>query len=180
MSSVIVNGWHIYFHPIFAKQRQELVDEVRKIKSRIPDIQEYNKHEKVKLLNYLKTGIREKIPSNPLAPRFTLKDSLSGYCRLKGMGDFSRYRLFFKVGEELVTKKSSQNSLELPQDIQGLEIENCLEDSTQQKQGDIVILWLGWPRKKGHKKDCYEVFKKMVYRGEFPDSIEELIAESET
>lgn len=68
MSSVIVNGWHIYFHPIFAKQRQELVDEVRKIKSRIPDIQEYNKHEKVKLLNYLKTGIREKIPSNPLAP----------------------------------------------------------------------------------------------------------------
>ncbi len=179
MSSVIINGWHIYFHPIFAKQRQELVDEVRKIKSRISETQEYNKHEKVKLLKHLTTWIREKIPSNPLDPRFTLKDSLSGYCRLKGMGDFSRYRLFFKVGEELVTKKSSQDSLELPQDIQGLEIEDYLEDSTE-KQGDIVILWLGWPRKKGDKKDCYEVFKKMVDRGEFPDSIEELIAESET
>ncbi|OCQ95635.1 hypothetical protein BCD67_10465 [Oscillatoriales cyanobacterium USR001] len=180
MSSIIINGWHIYFHPIFAKQRQQLVDEVKKIKSRISDTQEYNNHEKVKLLKHLTTWIREKIPSNPLDTRFTLKDSLSGYCRLKGMGDFSRYRLFFKVGEELITKKSSQDSSELPQDIQGLEIEDYLESSTHEKQGDIVILWLGWPRKKGDKKDCYEVFKKMVDRGEFPDSIEELIAESET
>lgn len=180
MSSVIINGWHIYFHPLFAKQRQELVDEVRKVKSRIADTQQYNKHEKVKLLKHLTKGIREKIPSNPLAPCFILKDSLSGYCRLKGMGIPSRYRLFFKVGEELVIKESSQDSWECPQDSQGLDIEDCLEDSTQEKQGDIVILWLGWPRKKGDKKDCYEVFTKMVYRGEFPDSIEKLIAECET
>lgn len=44
----------------------------------------------------------------------------------------------------------------------------------------IVILWLGFPRKEGAKKDCYQVFTKMVERGAFPDSLDELIAETET
>jgi len=44
----------------------------------------------------------------------------------------------------------------------------------------IVILWLGFPRKEGAKDDCYEVFTKMVARGTFPDSLDELIASSET
>jgi toxin YhaV len=39
----------------------------------------------------------------------------------------------------------------------------------------IVILWLGYPRKEGDKNDCYEVFTKMVQRGEFPDDVFELI-----
>lgn len=43
----------------------------------------------------------------------------------------------------------------------------------------IVILWLGYPRKEGDKKDCYEVFTKMVNRGEFPEDIRELIVEEE-
>jgi toxin YhaV len=43
----------------------------------------------------------------------------------------------------------------------------------------IVILWLGFPRKEGAKDDCYEVFTKMVARGTFPDSLDELIAEPE-
>jgi toxin YhaV len=43
----------------------------------------------------------------------------------------------------------------------------------------IVILWLGFPRKEGAKNDCYEVFTKMVGRGTFPDSLDELIAEPE-
>jgi toxin YhaV len=42
----------------------------------------------------------------------------------------------------------------------------------------IVILWLGYPRKEGDKNDCYEVFAKMVDRGDFPDCIEELIPDS--
>jgi len=41
----------------------------------------------------------------------------------------------------------------------------------------IVILWLGFPRKEGAKDDCYQVFTKMVARGTFPDSLDELIAE---
>lgn len=43
----------------------------------------------------------------------------------------------------------------------------------------IVILWLGFPRKEGAKDDCYEVFTKMVARGTFPDSLDELLANCE-
>ena len=43
----------------------------------------------------------------------------------------------------------------------------------------LFILWLDYPRKAGDKKDCYKAFTKMVGRGEFPDSLDELILESE-
>ncbi|OUL34291.1 endonuclease [Nostoc sp. T09] len=43
----------------------------------------------------------------------------------------------------------------------------------------IVILWLGFPRREGAKDDCYEVFTKMVARGTFPDSLEQLLADCE-
>lgn len=42
------------------------------------------------------------------------------------------------------------------------------------EQKTIIILWLGFPRKTGDKKDCYRVFAKMVERGEFPHSTDEL------
>ena len=41
----------------------------------------------------------------------------------------------------------------------------------------IVILWLGYPRQEGDQNDCYEVFTKMVNRGEFPEEIIELITD---
>jgi toxin YhaV len=43
----------------------------------------------------------------------------------------------------------------------------------------IFILWLGYPRKEGDKNDCYKAFQKMVGRGDFPDSLDELLLESE-
>ncbi len=43
----------------------------------------------------------------------------------------------------------------------------------------IIILWLGFPRKEGAKDDCYEVFTKMVTQGTFPDSLDELTAETD-
>jgi toxin YhaV len=43
----------------------------------------------------------------------------------------------------------------------------------------IVILWLGYPRKEGDKKDCYAVFTKMVDRGQFPENMAELIVPPE-
>ena len=36
----------------------------------------------------------------------------------------------------------------------------------------IIILWLGFPRKEGDKKDCYSVFSKLVSQGEFPEDME--------
>ncbi|MDZ8187563.1 MAG: type II toxin-antitoxin system YhaV family toxin [Nostoc sp. ChiSLP02] len=43
----------------------------------------------------------------------------------------------------------------------------------------IVILWLGFPRKEGGKNDCYQVFTKMIERGTFPESMDELLADCE-
>lgn len=47
------------------------------------------------------------------------------------------------------------------------------------EQKSIFILWLGYPRKEGDKKDCYKVFKKIVERGDFPQSLNDLLQESE-
>lgn len=48
-----------------------------------------------------------------------------------------------------------------------------------EEQKIIIILWLGYPRKEGDKDDCYQFFTKKVKNGEFPDSINDLRAESE-
>ncbi len=40
----------------------------------------------------------------------------------------------------------------------------------------LFVIWLGFPRKDGDKKDCYEVFTKWVESGLFPEAVEELIA----
>ncbi len=50
-------------------------------------------------------------------------------------------------------------------------------DTTEMKA--IVILWLGYPRKEGDKNDCYEVFTKMVNRGDFPEDMSDLISASD-
>lgn len=38
----------------------------------------------------------------------------------------------------------------------------------------LLILWLGFPRKDGDRNDCYEVFSRLVRRGELPDDWESL------
>jgi len=43
----------------------------------------------------------------------------------------------------------------------------------------IFILWLGYPRKQGDKNDCYKAFTKMVHRGEFSESIDDLLLNSD-
>ena len=39
----------------------------------------------------------------------------------------------------------------------------------------IIVLWLGFPRKEGDKKDCYRVFAKMVKKGQFPLDLEDIL-----
>lgn len=45
------------------------------------------------------------------------------------------------------------------------------------EQKTIIILWLGFPRKEGDKKDCYTVFEKLVKRGVIPNDLKEFIYE---
>jgi toxin YhaV len=46
---------------------------------------------------------------------------------------------------------------------------------TSEKRQVLIVLWLGYPRKAGDKRDCYEVFTKMVGNGDFPDDLQELL-----
>jgi toxin YhaV len=137
-----INGWNVYFHPIFLSRKQELRERVNKVKKDL-GYEAARSHSAFKLLEAVMLGIKEKITSDPFASYFALTGELRKYKRLKKMGLPDRYRLFFKVDNQ---KKA------------------------------IVILWLGYPRKEGDKNDCYEVFKKMVARGEFPENFDQLIA----
>ena len=136
-----INGWTILFHPLFNDQWQQLLHQVKSLRSRLPT-DDFAKHPQVKLFKALTVGIEEKIPHDPLASYFALRKPLDKYSRLKKMGLPNRYRLFFKV-------------------------------FSQQKV--IIVLWLGFPRKEGDKKDCYRVFTKMVKKGQFPLSLKDLI-----
>ena len=136
-----INGWAILFHPLFNDQWQQLLYQVKSLRSRLPT-DDFVKHPQVKLFKALTVGIEEKIPNDPLASYFALRKPLDKYSRLKKMGLPNRYRLFFKV-------------------------------FSQQKV--IIVLWLGFPRKEGDKKDCYRVFTKMVKKGQFPRTLKDLI-----
>lgn len=43
----------------------------------------------------------------------------------------------------------------------------------------IFYLWLGYPRKEGDRKDCYEQFRKFILRADFPESFQELVDKSQ-
>ncbi|QUS61836.1 type II toxin-antitoxin system YhaV family toxin [Synechocystis sp. PCC 7339] len=141
MSAIIRNQWQIYFHPLFAQQWGELVQEVKRLKEKL-DLDVFIRHPKAKLLKAIDQGIKVTIPQDPLASYFALQGSLRPFCRLKKLGLPARYRLFFRVFPE---------------------------------QKTIIILWLGFPRKQGDKKDCYAVFEKLVRQGEFPQTMTEFL-----
>ena len=50
---------------------------------------------------------------------------------------------------------------------------------TSQERQVIIVLWLGYPRKAGDKRDCYEVFMKMVGNGDFPNNLSELLMDTD-
>ena len=47
------------------------------------------------------------------------------------------------------------------------------------EQKAIFILWLGYPRKERDKNNCYKAFIKMVQRGDFPESLNDLLLVSD-
>jgi toxin YhaV len=91
-----VNGWKIYFHNIFNKQIQELIESSIKFKEKDTPKQ-YKERFKPKLLKVLQRAIKESIPNDPFIKDFELRNELSDYKRVKWTGIFERYRLFFRV-----------------------------------------------------------------------------------
>ena len=62
-------------------------------------------------------GIKERIAADPYAVRFALTGPLRRYGRLKGLGLPDRYRLFFRVFQQMVRRG------DLPQDWDKLQDE---------------------------------------------------------
>lgn len=143
-----INGWDIYFYPLFAEQRLELRQEVRSLKSKLSQ-EDYQKHPSVKLYAATMSFIKESIPNDPFAERFKLGGALTQFKRAKGSGLDSRHRLFFRAME---VKSPSAKA--------------------------IFILWLGYPRKAGDRDDCYARFRQLVLESNFPSTYEDLVSES--
>lgn len=142
----VCGKWTVKYHPVFNQQYQDLIAKVKK---------QRNKLEQGKLTS-------EKFKKHPdvklLANlRTCIKEKIvenpldERYQLRSPLQDYSRVK-----------------GLGLPPKYRLfflVKTEKCM----------IVILWLGYPREQGSRKDCYEVFKKKVTKGEFPIDSEDLL-----
>ncbi len=147
---MIANGWGLYYYRSFKAALDELESVVTQLS--LDDPKGYKSHPKAKLLASVYKAITEVVPANPDAPEFRLGKTLgtdnSNWRRVK-KGMPDRYRLFFRFASSPVRV--------------------------------IVYVWFNDEnalRKAGAKTDVYETFKRMLARGEVPDSIGALIAQS--
>lgn len=141
------NGWNLFQFRPFAQRLKALTQDVASLAQSDPD--GYKQHPKTKLLASVYRSISETVPANPADPVFRLGHTLgrqnSNWRRVK-KGLPQRYRLFFMF---------ASNPLQV-----------------------IIYTWLNDDdtlRKEGSRTDVYEVFKRMLERGEVPSTIDELI-----
>ena len=93
---MIVNGWTLYFHPLFLDQVARLITGVERDRRKHPA--DYSKKSNAKLLNAIRTITPDRIPQDPIDKRYrlggTLGDNRKHWFRDKfGNG---RFRLFFR------------------------------------------------------------------------------------
>lgn len=93
---MIINGWTIYFHPLFLDRMAQLIAGVDRDKKKHPA--DYTKRPNAKLLNAIQTITFGRIPHDPTDKRYrlggTLGENRKHWFRDKfGNG---RFRLFFR------------------------------------------------------------------------------------
>jgi len=141
------NGWNLFQFRTFALRLKALTQEVASLAKSDPT--GYKQHPKTKLLASVYRSITETVPTNPADPVFRLGHTLgkqNGNWRRVKKGLPQRYRLFFMF---------ATNPLQV-----------------------VIYAWLNDEdtlRKEGSRTDVYEVFKRMLERGEVPSTIDELI-----
>jgi toxin YhaV len=141
------NGWNLFQFKPFALRLKTLTQDVASLAKINPT--GYKQHPKTKLLASVYQSITDTVPANPADPVFRLGHTLgrqNGNWRRVKIGLPQRYRLFFMF---------ASNPLQV-----------------------IIYAWLndeGTLRKEGSHTDAYEVFKRMLERGEVPSTIYELI-----
>lgn len=144
------NGWNLFQFKPFAQRLQALTQDVARLAEADPG--GYKQHPKTKLLASVYQSMTVTVPTNPADPVFRLGHTLGkshGNWRRVKKGLPQRYRLFFMFASSPLAV--------------------------------VIYAWLNDEdtlRKEGSRTDVYEVFKRMLERGEVPSTIDELIQES--
>jgi len=147
---MIANGWQLFYFRLFKAALDELEQTVTKLAALDPA--GYRSHPKTRLLASIYKAITQIVPADPDHPDLRLGRTLgaeyTNWRRVK-KGMPDRYRLFFRFASRPIKL--------------------------------IVYVWFNDEdtlRKAGSRTDVYEVFRRMLSRGQVPTSIDELIAES--
>jgi len=96
---MIVNGWRLYAHPLFAAQLERLVDQVETLARR--DSAGYKDQPVTKLLASIRCLVKEIIPKDPSAPEFRQGSTLGADNRHWFRAKFhERFRLFYRFSSK--------------------------------------------------------------------------------
>ena len=92
---LVINGWHIFAHPLFLEQVEELLEKVEHLRQKYP--KEYQRKNATKRLAAIAKLVFEDIPPDPTRSEYrqgnTLGDDYKHWFRAKF---FQQYRLFFR------------------------------------------------------------------------------------
>ena len=92
---MVVNGWRLFTHPLFAQQLEQLVAQVEALAAKDPTT--YGDQTATKLLATIRRHILEIIPRDPNAPEFRQGNTLGEDNRHWFRAKFhERYRLFYR------------------------------------------------------------------------------------
>lgn len=147
---MVVDGWHLFYFRLFRLRLDELEKEVTTLSQKDPEA--FVRHPAAELLKAVLDNVQKNVPRDPDHKDFRLGTTLgkehTDWRRVKKHNLPPRFRLFFKF--------SSAHS-------------------------HVIYAWLNDEnslRKEGAKTDVYEVFKRMLRRGDVPGSFEDLLRES--
>ena len=141
-----INGWEVYAHPLFLDELDKLIAAVEKLKRKDP--KSYRKKRAAKLLAAVLKVAFEVIPEDPTRPIYRQGGTLGEeYTHWFRAKFLQQYRLFFRFRE------------------------------TKDRRV-IVLAWVNDQstlRAYGSGSDAYAVFRRMLGRGNPPDSWDALL-----
>jgi toxin YhaV len=142
-----INAWTIYAHPLFLDQLEAMIETVEKARQRDP--KGYKKRRAAKLLAAVLKVAFEDIPSDPTRDVYRQGGTLGDEYKHWFRAKFlQQFRLFFRYQQSVDTKI-------------------------------IVLAWVNDDstlRAYESANDAYAVFRKMLKRGNPPDTWKELLA----
>lgn len=144
-----VNGWTVYAHPLFLDQLEAMIETVEKARKKDPT--RYKRKRATKLLSAVLKVAFENIPGDPTRDVYRLGSTLGEDHKHWFRAKFlQQFRLFFRY----------------------------------QQSADAKIIVLAWVnddstlRAYESANDAYAVFRKMLDRGNPPDTWNELLSEA--